>query len=56
MSAHSSENGDKSGMLQHASSPLPAGASKKWRAGVLEKRNRFGRPAISKASFHSSLV
>src|SRR6202795_876211 len=46
MSAHSSENGDKSGMAQQAGSPLPGGAAKKWRAGVLGATGLVGQRLV----------
>ena len=56
MSTHSSENGDKSGMSQQASSgPLPGGAAKKWRAGVLGATGLVGQRLV-KLLAKSSLV
>jgi aspartate-semialdehyde dehydrogenase len=52
MSAHSSENGDKSGVPQHASSPLPGGAAKKWRAGVLGATGLVGQRLVKLLSTH----
>lgn len=52
MSAHSSENGDKSGMAQHAGSPLPHGAAKKWRAGVLGATGLVGQRLVKLLSTH----
>ncbi len=55
MSAHSSENGDKSGMSQRASlrqSPLPGGATKKWRAGVLGATGLVGQRLVKLLSTH----
>jgi aspartate-semialdehyde dehydrogenase len=52
MSAHSSENGDKSGMPQHASSPLPSGATRKWRAGVLGATGLVGQRLVKLLSTH----
>ena len=52
MSAHSSENGDKSGMPQHASSPLPGGATRKWRAGVLGATGLVGQRLVKLLSTH----
>ena len=56
MTAHSSENGDKSGGAQHAShqgqSPLPGGAAKKWRAGVLGATGLVGQRLVKLLSTH----
>jgi len=52
MSAHSSENGDKSGMPQHASSPVPGGAAKKWRVGVLGATGLVGQRLVKLLSTH----
>jgi aspartate-semialdehyde dehydrogenase len=52
MSAHSSGNGDKSGMPLHASNPLPGGAAKKWRAGVLGATGLVGQRLVKLLSTH----
>src|SRR6202166_352037 len=52
MTAHSSENGDKSGMAQHASCPLPGGAAKKWRAGVVGATGVVGQRLVKLLSGH----
>ncbi len=56
MSAHSSENGDKGGMAQHAAqqgqSPLPGGAAKKWRAGVLGATGLVGQRLVKLLATH----
>jgi aspartate-semialdehyde dehydrogenase len=52
MSAHSSENGDKSGMAQQAISPLPGGAAKKWRAGVLGATGLVGQRLVKLLAGH----
>jgi aspartate-semialdehyde dehydrogenase len=52
MSAHSSGNGDKSGVPQRASSPLPGGAAKKWRAGVLGATGLVGQRLVKLLSTH----
>jgi len=56
MTAHSSENGDKSGGAQHAShqgqSPLPGGAAKKWRAGILGATGLVGQRLVKLLSTH----
>src|SRR5580693_4377513 len=52
MSAHSSENGDKSGMAQRAASPLPGGATKKWRAGVLGATGLVGQRLVKLLADH----
>jgi aspartate-semialdehyde dehydrogenase len=52
MSAHSSENGDKSGMAQQAVSPLPGGAAKKWRAGVLGATGLVGQRLVKLLAGH----
>jgi aspartate-semialdehyde dehydrogenase len=52
MSAHSSENGDKSGMAQQAGSPLPGGATKKWRAGVLGATGLVGQRLVKLLAGH----
>lgn len=51
MSAHSSENGDKGGMAQQAS-PLPGGAAKKWRAGVLGATGLVGQRLVKLLATH----
>jgi aspartate-semialdehyde dehydrogenase len=52
MSAHSSENGDKSGMAQQAGSPLPGGAAKKWRAGILGATGLVGQRLVNLLAGH----
>jgi aspartate-semialdehyde dehydrogenase len=56
MSAHSSENGDKAGMAQQAAqrreSPLPGGAAKKWRAGVLGATGLVGQRLVKLLANH----
>ena len=52
MSAHSSENGDKSGMAQQAGSPLPGGATKKWRTGVLGATGLVGQRLVKLLAGH----
>jgi aspartate-semialdehyde dehydrogenase len=52
MSAHSSENGDKSGMAQQAVSSLPGGAAKKWRAGVLGATGLVGQRLVKLLAGH----
>ncbi len=56
MSAHSSENGDKSGMAQQGAqrgeSPLPGGATKKWRAGVLGATGLVGQRLVKLLANH----
>jgi aspartate-semialdehyde dehydrogenase len=52
MTAHSSENSDKSRTAQHASSPLPGGAAKKWRAGVLGATGLVGQRLVKLLSTH----
>ena len=52
MSVHSSENGDKSGMAQPAVSPLPHGAGKKWRAGVLGATGLVGQRLVKLLAGH----
>ncbi len=52
MTAHPSENGDKSGMSQHALSPLPSGTTKKWRAGVLGATGLVGQRLVKLLSAH----
>ncbi|MGB6596428.1 MAG: aspartate-semialdehyde dehydrogenase [Candidatus Acidiferrum sp.] len=56
MSAQSSENGDKSGMPQHAAlrsaSPLPGGTAKKWRAGVLGATGLVGQRLVKLLAGH----
>ena len=58
MSAHSSENGDKSGMAQQAGSvqqgesPLPVGAVRKWRAGVLGATGLVGQRLVKLLADH----
>jgi aspartate-semialdehyde dehydrogenase len=52
MSAHSSENGDKSSMAQQAESPLPGGAAKKWRAGVLGATGLVGQRLVKLLASH----
>ncbi|HXJ04271.1 MAG TPA: aspartate-semialdehyde dehydrogenase [Candidatus Acidoferrum sp.] len=52
MSAHSSENGDQSGMPQQTESPLPSGAAKKWRAGVLGATGLVGQRLVKLLAGH----
>ena len=56
MSAHSSENGDKGGMAQQGAqieeSPLPGGAAKKWRAGVLGATGLVGQRLVKLLADH----
>src|SRR6202795_4976940 len=52
MSAHSSENGDKGGLAQQAGSPLPGGAAKKWRAGVLGATGLVGQRLVKLLAGH----
>src|SRR5580698_5956919 len=52
MSAPSSENGDKSSMAQQAVSPLPGGAAKKWRAGVLGATGLVGQRLVKLLAGH----
>ena len=52
MSAHPSGNGDKSGMAQQAGSPLPGGAAKKWRAGVLGATGLVGQRLVKLLAGH----
>jgi aspartate-semialdehyde dehydrogenase len=52
MSAHSSENGDKSHMPHRAASPLPGGATKKWRAGVLGATGLVGQRLVKLLADH----
>jgi aspartate-semialdehyde dehydrogenase len=52
MSAHSSENGDKGGMAQQAGSPLPGGATKKWRVGVLGATGLVGQRLVKLLAGH----
>jgi aspartate-semialdehyde dehydrogenase len=55
MSAHS-ENGDKTGMAQQGAqsseSPLPGGAAKKWRAGVLGATGLVGQRLVKLLAGH----
>src|SRR5271168_1852366 len=52
MSGHSSDNGDKSDMSQHDGRPLPGGATKKWRAGVLGATGLVGQRLVKLLSNH----
>jgi aspartate-semialdehyde dehydrogenase len=56
MSAHSSENGDKTGMAQQGAqrseSSLPGGAAKKWRAGVLGATGLVGQRLVKLLANH----
>ena len=52
MSAPASENGDKSGMPQHAANSLPAQAAKKWRAGVLGATGLVGQRLVKLLASH----
>jgi aspartate-semialdehyde dehydrogenase len=52
MSGHSSDNGDKSGMSQHDGRPLPGGAAKKWRAGVLGATGLVGQRLVKLLGDH----
>jgi aspartate-semialdehyde dehydrogenase len=56
MSAHFSENGEKSGMAQQGAqqseSPLPNGAARKWRAGVLGATGLVGQRLVKLLADH----
>lgn len=52
MSALSSENGDKSGIPQHAGTPLPGGAARKWRVGVLGATGLVGQRIVKLLADH----
>jgi|HubBroStandDraft_1064217.scaffolds.fasta_scaffold30651_3 aspartate-semialdehyde dehydrogenase len=56
MSAHSSENGDKARMAQEVAQrneiPLPSGAAKKWRAGVLGATGLVGQRLVKLLADH----
>src|SRR5271168_5126326 len=52
MSGHSSDNGDKSDMSQHDGRPLPGGATKKWRAGVLGATGLVGQRLVKMLAEH----
>jgi aspartate-semialdehyde dehydrogenase len=56
MSAHPSENGDKAGMAKHGAQrseiPLPGGAAKKWRAGVLGGTGLVGQRLVKLLADH----
>jgi aspartate-semialdehyde dehydrogenase len=56
MSAHSSENGDKGGISKHSAQrgeiPLPRGAAKKWRAGVLGATGLVGQRLVKLLADH----
>ena len=56
MSAHSSENGEKSGLVQQGAqqgeSPLPVGAVRKWRAGVLGATGLVGQRLVKLLASH----
>src|SRR5271155_1308770 len=52
MSGHSPDNGDKSGMPQRDGRPLPGGAAKKWRAGVLGATGMVGQRLVKLLAEH----
>jgi aspartate-semialdehyde dehydrogenase len=52
MSAHSRENGDKSGMAKQGEWPLPGGAARKWRAGVLGATGLVGQRLVKLLAAH----
>jgi aspartate-semialdehyde dehydrogenase len=52
MSAPSSENGDKGGMGERMNRPLPGGAAKKWRAGVLGATGLVGQRLVKLLAGH----
>src|SRR5277367_1416433 len=52
MSGHSPDNGDKSGMPQRDGRPLPGGAAKKWRAGVLGATGLVGQRLVKLLADH----
>jgi len=52
VSAHSSENGDKGGMVQQAGNPLPGAPAKKWRAGVLGATGLVGQRLVKLLAGH----
>jgi aspartate-semialdehyde dehydrogenase len=56
MSAHSSKNGDKARMAQEVAQrneiPLPSGATKKWRAGVLGATGLVGQRLVKLLADH----
>ena len=52
MSAHSSENGGGNGLAQQGGNPLPEGARKKWRAGVLGATGLVGQRLVKLLAGH----
>jgi aspartate-semialdehyde dehydrogenase len=56
MSAHSSDNGDKTGVAQQGAQqserPLPGGAARKWRAGVLGATGLVGQRLVKLLAAH----
>jgi Semialdehyde dehydrogenase, NAD binding domain len=56
VNSHSSENGDKTDMAQQdaqqSKSPLPGGAAKKWRAGVLGATGLVGQRLVKLLAHH----
>ncbi|MGB2589390.1 MAG: aspartate-semialdehyde dehydrogenase [Candidatus Acidiferrum sp.] len=52
MSFNSSENGGKSGMVQETTHSLPAGARRKWRAGVLGATGLVGQRLVNLLANH----
>jgi aspartate-semialdehyde dehydrogenase len=52
MSAHSSENGEKSNMSQQSASSMPGGVQKKWRAGVLGATGLVGQRLVKLLADH----
>lgn len=52
MSAHSSENGEKSGIANRRGSSLPGGARKKWCAGVLGATGLVGQRLVKLLARH----
>ncbi len=52
MSAHPSENGDKSGMAQESEFLPPGGAARKWRAGVLGATGLVGQRLVKLLAGH----
>jgi aspartate-semialdehyde dehydrogenase len=52
MSGHSPENGDRSGITQQGGNPLPSGATKKWRAGVLGATGLVGQRLVKLLAGH----
>src|ERR1700753_4171843 len=52
MSAYSSDNGDKSAVPGQVLHPLPVGAAKKWRAGVLGATGLVGQRLVKLLANH----